>query len=62
MLRIDRLTNKVVEISWTGCDGPVLLFRLPTTGHGWPGAATDGDSTVIELNAVGLQFLSHFAR
>src|SRR5262249_60175023 len=41
------LPTAVVEISWTGCPAPVVLYRLPTTGHGWPGAAMNGTDAVI---------------
>jgi polyhydroxybutyrate depolymerase len=58
---VTALANGVIERSWTGCDGPVVLYGLPTNGNGWPGASIDGTKQVIGINDVAWGFLSHFA-
>jgi polyhydroxybutyrate depolymerase len=33
--------SEVVRLDWTGCDEPVVLYRIVGGGHTWPGAAVD---------------------
>jgi polyhydroxybutyrate depolymerase len=35
------LGTEVVRLAWTGCDQPVVLYRVVGGGHTWPGAAID---------------------
>jgi polyhydroxybutyrate depolymerase len=35
------LGTEVVRLAWTGCDEPVVLYRIVGGGHTWPGSAID---------------------
>jgi polyhydroxybutyrate depolymerase len=37
----EALGAEVVRLTWTGCEEPVVLYRIVGGGHTWPGAAID---------------------
>jgi polyhydroxybutyrate depolymerase len=49
------LGSEVVRLDWTGCEEPVVLYRIVGGGHTWPGAAIDVarlGSTTQQVNAT----------
>ena len=36
-----QLGTEVVRLDWTGCQEPVVMYRIVGGGHTWPGAAID---------------------
>jgi polyhydroxybutyrate depolymerase len=52
-------SEHIVRLEWSGCDAPVVLYRVVGGGHTWPGAAIPVAAlgpTTDEINATELMW------
>jgi polyhydroxybutyrate depolymerase len=48
----ETISSGIIRFTWHDCDAPVVLYKLPSGNHDWPGSTFYGPGANLDLNAT----------